>query len=71
MRVEEVEQLGESNWNITLSWLEEDAAKRIKDAGDPLKVLRIVKEPPPFERVYKIFEIRGDEPVRMKRAPDP
>jgi len=70
VRVEEVEQLSEANWNITLSWLEEDTIKRIKDNSDPLRIMHLTREPA-LERVYRVFQIRGDDPVRMMRAPDP
>lgn len=71
LRVEEVEQIDESSWNITLSWLEEDTAQKVRDNADPFKRMRVVPAPTPLERVFRTFEIRGDKPARMRRAPEP
>jgi hypothetical protein len=72
LRVEEVEQgINESSWNITLSWLEEDTAQKMRDNVDPMSRALFRKPQLHTERTYKVFEIRGDAPVRMKRAPDP
>lgn len=71
VRVEEVERLSDSAWNITLSWLEEDTVKLIEARSDPLRRMRLVPAPMPLERVYRVFEVRDEEPVRMKRAPEP
>jgi hypothetical protein len=74
VRVEEVEQL-ETSWHITLSWLEENTEARIRRDADPLKGMlkgiRAFTEPPPMERVYRVFVIRDEQPVRMTRARDP
>lgn len=71
VRVEEVERISDSAWNITLSWLEEDTVKMIEAKSDPLRRMRIVPAPVPLERVYRVFEVRDEDPVRMKRAPEP
>lgn len=71
LRVEEVARVGETDWNITLSWLVEDTVKKLKENTSPLRSLRTFHDPPPLERIYRAFWIRGDNPVEMKRAIDP
>lgn len=71
IRVEEVKQVGDGNWDITLSWLELDEAEQIRAQSDPIRRIRLLPEPPPLERVYRVFEIRNGSCVRMTRAPDP
>lgn len=68
LRVEEVAKIDESAWNITLSWLEEDTIQKLKQETNPLRTLKVLNEPPPFERVYRVFYVRGDSTVEMKRA---